>query len=463
MFAQVLRVKDLRELTGVPLPLTPDGHRGHPSAEDVRQAMTVRGFVAGEPPGLEELACGVERTWQTWQDASPFRYAAVGLQLPALVRGCEAAIRLYEGDQRRSALREGSKLYQLVRTWTKRVGEHELSLLAADRAVSFALDADDPDLAGAAAWNMAMILSAQGRTGPAREVVGRAIEDLRPHLEGASSARLAVFGGLHLMAATEAARDDRADEAYQAIDMADRLAGRVGETNQYRMVFGPTNVALHQVSMRLELGRTREALKTAERVAIDQAPAVERRLTYHLDSARGYARKHNDIASIHMLQHVHRESPEALQYSVLVRETLRQLMGAAPWRGVLSARRIDRAVGQDSLDAPRNAQHGVHGQSRFLPRLVLPGQHLVPTWYRGLIRLGLALLHAATVLGLIRTHHLDHAQWHTVLCGKVAPAAACCLHRVHRVRHHTKAQAQLRASDRVRDHVGAQACALARR
>jgi hypothetical protein len=329
MFAQVLRVKDLRELTGVSLPLTPDGHRGHPSAEDVRQAMTVRGFVAGEPPGLEELARGVERTWQTWQDASPFRYAAVGQQLPALVRGCEAAIRLYKGDQRRSALREGSKLYQLVRTWTKRVGEHELSLLAADRAVSFALDADDPDLAGAAAWNMAMILSAQGKTGPAREVVGRAIEDLRPHLEGASSARLAVFGGLHLMAATEAARDDRAEEAHRAIDMADRLADRVGETNHFRMVFGPTNVALHQVSMRLELGRTREALETAERVAIDRAPAVERRLTYHLDSARGYARKHNDIAAIHMLQHVHRESPEELQYSVLVRETLRQLMGRA--------------------------------------------------------------------------------------------------------------------------------------
>src|SRR5437773_2217254 len=41
-FAQVLRVKDLRELTGVPLPLMPDGHKGHPSAEDVRAAMMDR-------------------------------------------------------------------------------------------------------------------------------------------------------------------------------------------------------------------------------------------------------------------------------------------------------------------------------------------------------------------------------------------------------------------------------------
>lgn len=329
MFAQVLRVKDLRELTGVPLPLLPDGHRGHPSAEHVRQAMTSRGFVTGEPPDLEELTGSIERTWQTWQDASPFRYAAVGQQLPALVRRCDVAVRLHAGDQRRRALREASKLYQLIRTWTKRVGEHELSLLAADRAVSSALDADDPDLAGAAAWNMAMILSAQGRTGPAREVVGRAIEGLRPYLDDAPAGRLAVFGGLHLMAATEAARDDRADEAYRALDVAYRLAGRIGETNHFRMVFGPTNVALHHVSVCMELGRTGEALEKAERVEIDQAPAVERRLTHHLDSARAYARKHNDIAAIHMLQRAYRESPEELRYSVLVRETLRQLMGRA--------------------------------------------------------------------------------------------------------------------------------------
>src|SRR5690348_2967507 len=42
-FAQVLRVKDLRELTGVPLPLMPDGKRGHPRAEAVRTAVLSRG------------------------------------------------------------------------------------------------------------------------------------------------------------------------------------------------------------------------------------------------------------------------------------------------------------------------------------------------------------------------------------------------------------------------------------
>ncbi len=67
----------------------------------------------------------------------------------------------------------------------------------------------------------------------------------------------------------------------------------------------------------------------AERVSIEDAPAVERRLTFHLDAARSYARALNDVAAVHMIQRIYRESPEELRYSVLVRETLRQLMGRA--------------------------------------------------------------------------------------------------------------------------------------
>src|SRR6266511_4313573 len=94
LFAQVLRVKDLRELTGVPLPLMPDGRRGHPNADHVRAALMDRGAVSGDPPDLDDLALLIERTWQAWQEPSPFRYDAVGQQLPTLLRRSEAALRL---------------------------------------------------------------------------------------------------------------------------------------------------------------------------------------------------------------------------------------------------------------------------------------------------------------------------------------------------------------------------------
>jgi transcriptional regulator with XRE-family HTH domain len=329
LFAQVLRIKDLRELTGVPVPLMPDGRCGHPAVEAVCSALMERGQTADEPPDLEGLAKDIDRTWQTWQEPSAFRYDAVGQRLPELLRQVQSAVSRLTGNERRQALRHASTLYQLTRTWTKRVGEYELSLVAADRAVSCALDTDDPDLAGAAAWNLAMILSAQGKTEQASGVVSRAIEELRPRMDRPSRPRLAVFGGLHLLGATEAARDDKTSEARRLLDTAGHIAEKTGETNHFKMVFGPTNVALHRVSTAVELGHTGEALDLAERTPVYSAPAVERRLTFHLDAARCYVRKKNDVAAIHMIQRIHRESPADLRYNPLVRETLRQLRGRA--------------------------------------------------------------------------------------------------------------------------------------
>jgi transcriptional regulator with XRE-family HTH domain len=180
LFAQALRIKDLRELTGVPLPLMPDGRRGHQSAEAVSSTLMDRAPATDARPDLGELAQGIEQAWQTWQEPSAFRYDAVGQRLPELIRQIQAAVTRLEDTERREALRLASILYQLTRTWTKRVGEYELSLVAADRAVSCALDADDPDLAGAAAWNVAMILSAQGKTEQARAVVYRLSGISRP-------------------------------------------------------------------------------------------------------------------------------------------------------------------------------------------------------------------------------------------------------------------------------------------
>lgn len=131
LFAQALRIKDLHDLTGVPLTLTPDGRRSHPGAAAVRMALIDHSRPHGERPVLDTLAAQIERTWQVWQAPSPWRYAQVGQELPTLLRTTHLAVALSEGQERRRALREASRLYQLTRTWTKRVGEHELSWLAA--------------------------------------------------------------------------------------------------------------------------------------------------------------------------------------------------------------------------------------------------------------------------------------------------------------------------------------------
>ncbi|MEV8517434.1 helix-turn-helix transcriptional regulator [Dactylosporangium sp. NPDC051484] len=325
LFAQVLRVSDLRDLTGVPMPLMPDGRRGHPSAEAVRTAVLERGHGV-EPVGMERLRRLAGRAWSTWQEPSTFRYDAVGQYLTEVISLAQAQVNASAGEERREALALASSVYQLARTWTKRVGEYDLSWVVADRAVAYALDADDPDLAGAASWNLAMILSAQGKTEQARSVVRKAMEQLVPLLSDDSApARLAVFGGLHLLGATEAAREDDAGDAWGLLDRAAAIAARVGETNYHRMVFGPTNVALHRISTAIELGRTREALDLIERTDARNAASVERCLTFHIDAARCFARRDNPVAAVHMMGRVLRDSPDELRYNPIARETLRQL------------------------------------------------------------------------------------------------------------------------------------------
>jgi hypothetical protein len=312
----------------VALTVEPDTRHRHPSADAVCAALMDL-QPTDDAVRLDDLASEIELAWRTWQQASAFRYASVGQRLPALIRRAQAVLVRAERLERRGAFRSATVLYQLVRTWTKRVGEHELSFIAADRAVAHAVGADEPALAGAAAWNLGMILSAQGRTEQASEVVSKAVNRLRWHLDQPGPECLAVFGGLHLLGASEAARQDADDEVERLLEVADRVADRTGETNHFRMAFGPTNVALHRLSVAVERGRTGQALELAETVTVAQAPSVERRLTFHLDTARCYTRAGNDVAAVFMLQHVGRESPEELRYNPVAQKTLGRLRARA--------------------------------------------------------------------------------------------------------------------------------------
>jgi transcriptional regulator with XRE-family HTH domain len=328
-FAEALHLKDLSELIGLPLAVATDNPPAHRAVTAVYSALLNRSASVDSVLDLTDLASRIRQAWQTWQTASVFRYDAVGQQLPSLICRTQGALRLLEGDARRRGLRLASMVYQLTRTWTKRVGEYDLSILAADRAVVCALDADDPNLGAAASWNLAMILSAQGEAEHATAVVRRAIEELDNRTDQATPARLAALGSLHLLGAVEAARADRPADIHQLLDRAESIAARTGETNYFRLAFGPTNVALHRLTSAIELGRTKEALSLAEDISVLHTPAVERRLTYRLDAAGCYARTQNDPAAVYMLRQVHQESPEELRYNRTAREMVRTLRDRA--------------------------------------------------------------------------------------------------------------------------------------
>lgn len=324
--AQALKVKDLVDLTGVPLPLMPDGYRRHPATPAVRTAIASYSTPDGEPPDLDDLAARIEHAWQGWQGRSRFRFATLGEALPGLILDARRALAGYANGRRARAAREASTLYQLVRAWTKRVGEFDLSWIAAERALQYAREADDQDLASVSLWNIVAVLGSKGLTTEARSVANQAIDDLEPRLLGAPPQRLSVYGALHLLGALQAARDYDRRAADQHLDVAGRIAAQTGERNDFRTVFGPTNVSIHRALIELELGNPMTALLIAQRTQVDRAPSVERRLVHHLSMARSYTQEGQDVAAVAMLSRMERESPEEVQHSVVVREIIRELV-----------------------------------------------------------------------------------------------------------------------------------------
>jgi hypothetical protein len=97
----------------------------------------------------------VAAAWSSWQ-TSPTRYSATGHLLPNLILDGEHLTRRFdrgsETKERREAYRLAADLYFLLRTFCKRVGRLDLSLLVADRAARAAEAADDPLRSWSPAW-----------------------------------------------------------------------------------------------------------------------------------------------------------------------------------------------------------------------------------------------------------------------------------------------------------------------
>ncbi|WP_431728560.1 helix-turn-helix transcriptional regulator [Verrucosispora sp. TAA-831] len=322
--ARVLNVRDLGALTGLPLGVLPDDPAEHESVGPLRVAMTAYRPAVDRIPDATELAASVKLAWTTWHQSQQ-RYTFTGPVLPGLVHAARAAVAALDGADRRVAQRATSDLYLLIRSYSKRVGAHDLAAVAADRAMTASYEADDPAYTAAAAWNLGQVLSNRGHTEEAVEVCREAAADLERTADG-EPVRLAALGGLHLLAAIQYARMRDVHRATAALDRADEIAARTGETQHRFIFFGPLNVGVHRAAVALELSRPGEALRIGEMVDAGLSPSIERRHSHLLHMARAYTTKRQDYAAIHMLLRADRESPEDSKMNLLMRGTVRELL-----------------------------------------------------------------------------------------------------------------------------------------
>lgn len=106
-------------------------------------------------------------------------------------------------------------------------------------------------------------------------------------------------------------------------------AGR--DANLRWTAFGPTNVALHRVSVSAELGDATAALAAASGLDARRFPPAlhGRRVQVGLDLAWAYACRRQDADAILALLDVERAAPEVTRHNVYARSTISTLLGRA--------------------------------------------------------------------------------------------------------------------------------------
>jgi DNA-binding XRE family transcriptional regulator len=300
----------------------------HPVASEVHRAMMSYGAAVG-PVDLAVLRGHVDAAWDIWQ-SSPNRYTEGASVLPGLITDVQQAARSFhaagEASARREAARLSSDMYFLLRTFAKRIGRTDLSLLAADRGIAAAHDADDPLRIAAARWNLGHILIAQDEAEAAEETAIYAAEELKPRLEDGRD-WVAMYGALWLVAVVASVRQGDAWTARDRLRVhALPAAKAAGEGNVMWTVFGPTNVDLHAMSVEMESGESGEGLSIADRIDVTNAPSLERQTTFYLELARLHDQRRDDAAVLVHLISAEASGPEDMRYNVLARELVRGLL-----------------------------------------------------------------------------------------------------------------------------------------
>jgi transcriptional regulator with XRE-family HTH domain len=350
--ARVLHV-EVEALTGRPWQYAPNGGGVVESLDGVRRFFSQYDHLLGieppEPIPLDDLRDRVAAAHATYQAA---RYDDVIDELPDLLAAVEGLHRTVDGADRREMLHGYTSAYVVAAKLLTKLGVADLAMLAADRCATAAVDADSLSARGLAAYQVVCALLRADRSDEAERLAVSTAELVQRQARADEPLLVSVAGALWLIAAVAAARRTDRGEAWRRLDNAEALSGMLGEDANFGWTaFGPTNVAIHRVSVAAELGDAGEALRVATVVDPAQLPEglSSRRAQVHLDLAWAQAQRKRDAEAILHLLEAERVAPEAVRYNVMAREIVREMLARGSRQRKTSALH-DLAVRSGVLD-----------------------------------------------------------------------------------------------------------------
>ena len=257
-------------------------------------------------------------------------------QLPSLIRDAQrledSASSSSDGSSR-TAWTVSARTHHLAATTLSKVGEADLSWIAAERAMHAADRSDDVLVLASTARTAAHALLAVGRFDDAVERGNATAAWLTDHVADNDPVALSLLGMLHLRTAIAAARHEDRAAANELLDKAEAAAELLGEdADHWHTSFGPTNVVLHRLSAALDLGDVAWVAERAPTVDVAGLPS-ERRITHLTDVARALSHLARDDKALDLLLAAEREAPALVRHSASVRETVKTMQRRAPVSG----------------------------------------------------------------------------------------------------------------------------------
>jgi tetratricopeptide (TPR) repeat protein len=287
-------------------------------------AYALRAMMDGHrAPALGTLRTRSRRAWDL---AHAGRYADLADLLRGLVPDLENAARAMSQDRRAEVFELMAATYQACSAALAKLGEPEAAWIAADRAMAAAERAGNPLLVAAGAFRLVFVFISARHHDQAEETALTAAEALWTMADGGDPQAMSLWGGLTLQRAVVAARINDSDTAYDQLERAKQMAGRLGEgRNDYNTEFGPANVGLQEVAIAVDLGDAGRALRAA--AAVDTSGlSAERRARLLIETARAHAQRRQVDEAVAALLQAEQVTPELVRGHVLVRQLVADLL-----------------------------------------------------------------------------------------------------------------------------------------
>jgi transcriptional regulator with XRE-family HTH domain len=323
----------------------------HSTVHAIRMALSrhdaLRGIFgsrehAGPAGSPAELEAEAERAWELTHASL---YKELEEFLPTLIAEAEVSARRLPVASRKAAFRSLAVTYQATAAVMAKLREVDAGWVAGERSIAAAEQADAPLLAAAGAFRIAHAFLSGNRTEEALETARSAAAALEPSVVDGPPEMVAIWGALNLAGAVAATRAAQEDTARVCMHNAEDAARRLGaDRNDFHTEFGPTNVALHAVSIAVELGDAGEAIRRAATIDVSKL-STERRARFLIDVARAYAQRRKVIETVGTVEEAEALAPEQVRSHPLVREMVRDLLRGERRRVQPELRALAQRVG----------------------------------------------------------------------------------------------------------------------